>query len=108
MDAGTQTATFTRPVGTRPGASRAAALLKQISAIHNVDIRSLRAKANYRHFCNARRDYCVRGLAAGIKSDALADALCRDRTTVVYHQRPDIQIRKRAQRLMAWRKKKGL
>lgn len=102
------TAVSARPAGTRPGASRAAALLKQISAEHNIDIRSLKAKANFRHFNLARRDYCIRGMEAGIGFWALADALCRDRTTVAYHQQPDMQIRKRAQRLTAWRKKKGL
>lgn len=107
MDAGINAAVSTRRAGTRPGASRAMALLEQISAAHNIDIRSLRAKANFRHFNLARRDYCVRGLEAGIGTAALADVLRRDRSTVVYHQRPDMQIRKRAQRLRACRKKKG-
>lgn len=108
MDAGTYTAVSARPAGTRPGAGMAMALLKQVSAEHNIDVRSLKARANHRHFCLARRDYCIRGMKAGIGLWALADALCRDRTTIAYHQRSDMQTRKRAQRLAAWRKKKGI
>lgn len=105
MDAGVHMAISAKRAGKRLGASRAAALLKQISAEHNIDVRSLKAKASFRHLVLARRDYCLRGLEMGIGVRALAGTLNRERTTILYHQRPDMQIRKKQWRAMRQKKR---
>ena len=93
------------PAGNRPGTSKARALLEEVARAHRVDVKSLKEHANFRHLMNARRDYCVLGLERGIGLGALAGVLGRDRTTIVYHQRPEMRERKQDQRMKWWRRK---
>lgn len=94
--------------GTRPGTRRAKALLAEVAADHKVDVKSLQYKANHRHFGAARREYCILGLQRGIGLGALASALCRDRTTIAYHQKPELRRRKNAQASLWWKRQREI
>lgn len=80
-------------------------LLEEVAKHHRVDVKSLQDKSNYQHFSRARRDFCIKGLQAGIGKAALAIVLRRDITTIAYHQRPDMRRRKSAQGTEWWKRK---
>lgn len=89
--------------GTRLGTKKAQALLAEVAQQHQVDVKSMKERANHQHLVLARRDYCVLGLELGITATVLAVVLDRDHGTVVYHQRPEYRARKNSEQRQKYR-----
>lgn len=86
------------------------ALLAEVSREHNVDVRTLRDKGKHAlapRYVVIRREFCTRGKAMKITMVELAIALNRDHTTISYHASPEIQKRKKAQRIAWGQRKRG-
>lgn len=79
---------------TAPRLSEAIALLHQISAEFNIDVKSLRGPSRRAHFVEARRQFCVRGRQVKIRLETLAEVICRDHTTVLHHSSGYYKARK--------------
>jgi hypothetical protein len=80
---------------TEPRLQEAMALLHQISAEFDIDVKSLRDPAKFSHFVKARKEFCIRGRRAKIQFETLGAVLRRDHSTIVFHARAIAQENKR-------------
>lgn len=83
----------------RLGSIRATEILEQVARDHRIGVVQLRSHHQPKHFIDARRDFCQRARGEGLSMSVIAEVLKKDRSTVSYHLRPDVQERKRAMRV---------
>jgi hypothetical protein len=74
-------------------------LLDDIAKERSAAVRDITGRYNYRFLVVIRREFCIRANDLGIGATSIAKVLQRHHGTVLYHLRPEMRARKRAQRL---------
>lgn len=78
----------------RDRAAEAELLLRKIASKHMLSVKTLRGKERFPHIVRARREFCVRAQEANIGCIIAAKVLWCHHATVMYHQRPEMQMRR--------------
>jgi len=74
-------------------------MLKELAADRKVAVRDIVGRYNEPQFVALRVEFIKRASALGLGCITIGRILERDHTTVLYHLKPEMQVRKNAQRL---------
>jgi chromosomal replication initiation ATPase DnaA len=75
-------------------ARKAEEILLMVSREYLISVETMRGNDREARVVRARRDFCLRTKAHGIGCITAAKVLWRNHSTVMYHQRPDMQNRR--------------
>lgn len=74
-------------------------LLDDLAREHKAAVRDITGRYNYPFLVKIRREFCIRASGLGLGCISIAKILHRSHGTVLYHLKPEMRMRKRAQRL---------